>query len=203
MVVGITGGIGSGKSTVAHMFSKLENVAIYIADIEAKKLMNTSKTIKGSLIETFGAQTYINNQLNRPYLAGIVFQDKNKLAVLNTIVHPVVHQHLNDFINKNRSKDYILYENAVLFENGSDQICDKIITVTAPLETKIARVVKRDGTTRKEVLQRVKNQWTDEKKLLLSHYKILNISLDITNTKVLEIHNYLTKNKSTYKNISL
>lgn len=203
MVVGITGGIGSGKSTVAHMFSKLENVAIYIADIEAKKLMNTSKTIKDSLIETFGAQTYINNQLNRPYLAGIVFQDKNKLAVLNAIVHPVVHQHLNDFINKNRSKDYILYENAILFENGSDQICDKIITVTAPLETKIARVVKRDGTTRKEVLQRVKNQWTDEKKLLLSHYKILNISLDITNTKVLEIHNYLTKNKSTYKNISL
>lgn len=203
MVVGITGGIGSGKSTVANMFSKLENVAIYIADIEAKKLMNTSKTIKDSLIETFGEQTYVKNELNRPYLAGIVFQDKTKLAVLNAIVHPVVHQHLNDFINKNSSKDYILYENAILFENGSDQICDKIITVTAPLETKIDRVVKRDGTTKEEVLQRVKNQWTDEKKLLLSHYKILNISLDVTNAKVLEIHNYLTKNKSTYKNISL
>lgn len=203
MVVGVTGGIGSGKSTVVKIFSKIQNIAIYIADIEAKKLMNTSDIIKNALIKEFGKQTYLDNQLNRSYLADIVFKDKSKLTTLNSIVHPVVHQHLDSFIKNNSDKDYILYENAILFENNSHSICDKIITVTAPLETKIARVIKRDNASREAVLNRIKNQWTDEKKLLLSHYKILNISLESTNKDVLKIHNYLTKNKSFNKNILL
>lgn len=195
MVVGITGGIGSGKSTVVNMFSKFENIAIYIADEEAKKLMNTSSIIKESLIKEFGTDTYKNNQLNRPYLANIVFNNKNKLAILNSIVHPEVHKHLENFIKSNSFKDYILYENAILFENGSNKICDKIITVTAPLETKINRVIKRDNTTRDEVISRMKNQWSDQKKSLQSHYLIVNTSLQKTQTQVLKIHNSLTKKK--------
>lgn len=195
MVVGITGGIGSGKSTVVNMFSKFENIAIYIADEEAKKLMNTSSIIKESLIKEFGTDTYINNQLNRPYLANIVFNNKNKLAILNSIVHPEVHKHLENFIKSNSFKDYILYENAILFENGSNKICNKIITVTAPLETKINRVIKRDNTARDEVISRMKNQWSDQKKSLQSHYLIVNTSLQKTQTQVLKIHNSLTKKK--------
>ena len=195
MVVGITGGIGSGKSTIVNMFSKFENIVIYIADEEAKKLMNTSSIIKESLIKEFGTDTYKNNQLNRPYLANIVFNNKNKLAILNSIVHPEVHKHLENFIKSNGFKDYILYENAILFENGSNKICDKIITVTAPLETKINRVIKRDNTTRDEVISRMKNQWSDQKKSLQSHYLIVNTSLQKTQTQVLKIHNSLTKKK--------
>lgn len=193
MVVGITGGIGSGKSTVVKLFSKFENTAIYLADDEAKKLMNTSKEIKEKLIREFSDKVYKNNELNRPFLANIVFNNKEKLAVLNSIVHPVVHKHLQDFIHQNVDKSYILYENAILFENGSDTICDKVITVTAPKNIRIERVVKRDKTTVEAVQSRMKNQWKDIKKTLQSNYIVENIELIQTEQLVGKIHNKLTK----------
>lgn len=193
MVVGVTGGIGSGKTTVVKMFAKQPNVAVYFADIEAKQLMNTSTEIKQQLIANFTEEVYENNQLNRPFLASIVFNDKEKLALLNSIVHPVVHQHFQDFIASNRDKEYILYENAILFENGSNVLCDKIITVTAPQNVKIERVIKRDNCTEKEVLQRMKNQWLDTKKILQSNYVVYNVDLQFTEQQVLGIHNKLTK----------
>ncbi|WP_428742312.1 dephospho-CoA kinase [Tenacibaculum sp.] len=193
MIVGLTGGIGSGKSTIVKMFSQFDNIAIYIADDEAKKLMSTSKEIKNQLISEFGDQVYINNELNRAYLASIVFKNKEKLAILNSIVHPVVNEHLQSFIKKNTDKDYILYENAILFENGSDSFCDKIITVTAPEDVRINRVVKRDNTTIEDVKNRIKNQWNVTKKTLQSHYIIDNVDLTYSRQQVLKIHNYLTK----------
>lgn len=193
MVVGITGGIGSGKSTVVKLFSVFENIAIYLADNEAKKLMNTSEEIREQLIAEFSSEVYKNNELNRPFLANIVFQNKEKLAVLNAIVHPVVHQHLHNFIQKNKEKDYILYENAILFENGSNQICDKIITVTAPEEIRISRVVERDQTSCEAVKNRMNNQWSDIKKVLQSHYLIENLDLNHTEQQVFQIHKKLTK----------
>lgn len=189
MVVGVTGGIGSGKSTVVRLFSELGDVAVYIADEEAKKLMNTSEEIREKLIKVFSSEAYINKELNRPFIAGIVFNDKDKLAVLNSIVHPVVKNHLQDFIVKNQNKDYVLYENAILFENGSNEICDKIVTVTAPKELKIERVIKRDKTTREEVLRRMSSQWSDAKKMLQSNYIIENIKLIETQKKVKLVHN--------------
>ncbi|WP_262914360.1 MULTISPECIES: dephospho-CoA kinase [Tenacibaculum] len=194
MVVGITGGIGSGKSTVLKLFKELGNIATYIADKEAKDLMNTSKVIQEKLVLEFGEEVYLNNKLNRPFLANIVFKNKEKLAVLNEIVHPVVYNHLENFIKNNIDKDYILYENAILFENGSDVFCDKIITVTAPEEVKINRVISRDKTSEKEVRNRMKNQWKDSKKILQSNYIICNVSLEETKGKVLKIHNKLTQN---------
>ncbi len=193
MVIGITGGIGSGKSTVVKMFSKFKNIAIYIADDEAKSLMNSSNIIKTQLIAEFGKDVYLNNNLNRPYLANIVFKDKQKLSVLNAIVHPIVNQHLQDFILKNNDKDYILYENAILFENGSNAFCDKIITVTAPEKIRIQRVLERDKSTIDAVKSRIKNQWSQSKKTLQSHYIIKNTTLTKTETTVLYIHNILTK----------
>lgn len=192
MIVGLTGGIGSGKTTVLNLFKEF-NVATYIADIEAKQLMNTSNVIKEKLIKEFGEDTYINNNLNRPYLAEIVFKNKEKLRVLNNIVHPEVYKHLQSFIANNSDKDYIIYENAILFENGSDTLCDKIITITAPKDIKIQRVVKRDSTTKKEVILRMNNQWLDEKKVLQSNYIIENIELKNTQKMVQQIHNFLTQ----------
>jgi len=196
MVIGLTGGIGSGKSTVVNMFSEFENIAIYIADDEAKKLMNTSAKIKTQLITEFGEEAYINNELNRPYLASIVFNNKEKLTTLNAIVHPIVNEHLQLFIKENNGKDYVLYENAILFENGSDSFCDKIITVTAPENVRINRVIKRDNSTIENVKSRIKNQWSETKKTLQSNYLIENLTLTKTKEQVLKIHNSLTKKRS-------
>lgn len=193
MVVGLTGGIGSGKSTILKMFSKFENIAVYIADEEAKKLMTSSSEIKSQLIAEFGEETYKDNQLNREYLANIVFKDKSKLTKLNSIVHPVVHKHLQNFIDNNSKKKYILYENAILFENGSNHICDKIITVTAPENIRLERVLKRDNSNIEAVKNRMKNQWSQAKKTLQSHYIIENLTLNSSNNQVLKIHNNLTK----------
>lgn len=194
MLVGLTGGIGSGKTTVAKMLAAFDNVVVYFADDEAKKLMNTSKHIKERLIEEFSKEVYNSKGvLNRPFLAGIVFSDKEKLKTLNSIVHPVVHQHLQDFLKTHKDKDYILYENAILFENGSSKLCDKIITVTAPEELRIDRVMKRDNVSYEEVKNRIKNQWTDEKKTIQSHYLVHNLNITVVNEQIKNIHNKLTE----------
>lgn len=192
MLVGITGGIGSGKTTVAKLFAKFENVVIYFADKEAKQLMNTSSIIKEKIIANFSSEAYINDELNRKFLSNIVFNNKEKLHLLNSIVHPEVFKHLQDFREENANKDYILYENAILFENGSDKLCDKIITVTAPVDVRIQRVVERDKVTKEEVMSRINNQWTDMKKILQSNYVIHNILLSDTENQVSKIHNKLT-----------
>nr|WP_299135406.1 dephospho-CoA kinase [uncultured Tenacibaculum sp.] len=195
MVIGLTGGIGSGKSTVAKLFSKFNNIAIYNADLEAKKLMNTSSEIKNKLIKEFSNEVYKSNQLNRPFLANIVFNNNERLNSLNSIVHPVVHNHLNNFIKINNNKEYILYENAILFENKSNLFCDKIITVTAPIKTRIQRVIKRDNSTYEDVEKRINNQWKDSKKIIQSHYVIHNLSLNETEKEISRIHNFLTNTK--------
>ncbi|APZ47530.1 dephospho-CoA kinase [Polaribacter reichenbachii] len=193
-IVGLTGGIGSGKTTVAKFFAENNNVAIYIADVEAKKLMNSSGIIKQKLINNFGENSYKDNILNRKYIADIVFKDKEKLSELNAIVHPEVKKHFQEFVNKNNDKDYIIYENAILFESKSSLNCDIIITVYADLDTKINRVIARDSSTKKEVLNRMKNQWNDQKKMFQSNYIIYNEKLDDTKSQVSKIHSILTLN---------
>ena len=191
-IVGLTGGIGSGKTTVAIFFSAYKNVAIYIADQEAKQLMNSSVAIKEKLIQNFGEQSYSNGSLNRKYIADIVFNDKEKLTQLNAIVHPEVKKHFQNFIKINAQKEYIIYENAILFESKSNLFCDIVITVFAATNTKIKRVISRDKSSEKEVLNRMKNQWKDDKKMLQSNYVICNENLDETKKSVHKIHNILT-----------
>jgi dephospho-CoA kinase len=193
MIIGLTGGIGSGKTTVAKIFSKFDNVAVYIADVEAKKLMNSSESIKEKLIYEFGAASFVNQKLNRKYISEIVFKNKEKLAVLNSIVHPEVKKHFREFVQNHSDQKYIIYENAILFESKSNLFCDLIITVYADLNTKIKRVILRDLSTEKEVLNRMKNQCKDDKKILQSNYIICNENLDITTNQVNKIHNILTK----------
>ena len=193
MVVGVTGGIGSGKTTIVKMFAKFKNVAIYFADDEAKKIMNSSIEIREKLIENFSENVFIGKKLNTSFLASIVFNDKKKLAILNNIVHPVVHHHFKSFVKKNEDKKYVVYENAILFENNSHLLCDKIITVYAPLKVKVQRVVLRDNVTSDLVEKRMRNQWPDMKKIIQSHYVINNLMLNKSELLVSQIHNKLTQ----------
>lgn len=191
-VIGLTGGIGSGKTTVLKMFQEL-GIPVYIADIEAKKLMQTNKSLKKELITHFGELTFKNNQLNTTYLAEIVFSDINKLKLINQLVHPKVIEHFKQFKNQHQSS-YIVFENAILFENNFDNLCDYIITITAPLIERIKRVKLRDGIDEKQILNRMQHQWPDEKKIKNSHFIIENTNLNQTQNQVLAIHKQLLNN---------
>ena len=196
MIVGLTGGIGSGKTTVTRFFSEFKNNAVYIADEEAKKLMNSSKTIQSKIIDQFGEESYKNKKLNNAFIANIVFKDKKKLAILNGIVHPEVKKHFQKFVHQNKNKEYILYENAILFESKSNLFCDIIISVFVPLKQRISRVILRDTISKEEVENRIDNQWLEDKKTLQSNYLIYNNSLENTKEQVNKIHNILTKKSS-------
>ncbi len=193
MVVGLTGGIGSGKSTVARAFQKIGNIAVYFADDEAKKLMTTSSIIKNQICREFGEEAYQGSLLNRAFIADVVFSTPEKLVRLNSIVHPEVYKHFRTFVKANKDKDYVLYENAILFENASAVLCDKIITVIADENLRIERVIKRDSTTESAVKARINSQWKDSKKALLSNYIVRNNTSDNLLDQIMKIHNNLTK----------
>lgn len=196
MIVGLTGGIGSGKTTVANFFSVYPDVVIYLADDEAKKLMNTSKIIQQKIIKAFGDNAYKNEELQRAFLAKIVFNNPEKLSILNSIVHPEVRNHFRIFVENNRDKKLIIYENAILFESKSNQFCDLIICVISDLDTRIQRVIQRDDSNKEVVIERIKNQLSDEAKMLQSNYIILNENFQNTKKQVNNIYKILTKNKS-------
>lgn len=196
MIVGLTGGIGSGKTTVAKLFQNFDTVAVYIADVEAKKIMNSSDVIRTKIITAFGKSTYKDNQLERSYLASIVFNNKEKLHILNNIVHPEVESNFQEFVQLHKKKTYIIYESAILFESRSQQQFNFVISVFLALEERVKRVVKRDHSSKQEVLDRIAYQWKEDKKLLLSNYLIRNQSFQETEASVKEIHSILTKKKS-------
>jgi dephospho-CoA kinase len=192
MIVGLTGGIGSGKTTVASFF-KDYGVPVYIADEEAKKLMNRSKVIKRKLVQLFGEKAYINSELNKPYIANIIFNNKTYLQKMNAIIHPRVARHFIKWVKK-QNAPYVIKEVAILFENGGYKSCDAVITVTAPKDIRINRLLKRDNSTIEKIESIMKNQWTDEQKVKLSDYVIENISLESTKNQVSIIHNEIMKN---------
>jgi dephospho-CoA kinase len=191
IVVGLTGGIGSGKTTVAKMFSKL-GVPVYISDVEAKKLMRKSKIIKRKLLELFGADAYDNNELNKPFIASIIFNDKNMLKQMNAIIHPRVASHFEKWANK-QNTPYVIKEVAILFENGGEKLCDYVITVTAPKAVKIDRVLVRDNSSKEKVEAIMKNQWSDAEKIKRSHFVIENVDLVKTEKQVSSVHEQILK----------
>lgn len=189
ITVALTGGIGSGKTTVAKAFASL-GIPIYIADDEAKALMNRSKIIKRKLIKLFGEEAYIEGKLNRPFLANAIFNDKSMLEQMNAIVHPKVGSHFNKWKAKQKSP-YVIKEAAIIFENGSFKNYDYIIAVVAPKSLRIERVLNRDNTTKEKILAIMKNQWDDREKIRHSHFVIQNKTLKSTQSQVQEIHNKL------------
>jgi dephospho-CoA kinase len=184
-IIGLTGGIGSGKTMVAVYFKSF-GIPVYIADKEARKLMTSDKIIEALSIE-FGKEILENGFLNREKLAQLVFNNPKKLKKLNSIIHPEVKKHFVNWVEKHKNYPFVVKEAAILFESGSYKYCDTIITVTAPLETRLQRVMKRDKTDRESVLKRIENQWTDEQRITKSNYVIHNLSVESTKKQVDEI----------------
>lgn len=188
-IVGITGGIGSGKTTVAKMFESF-GIPVYYADDEAKNLTATSPVIREGLIGLLGEETFKNGVLDRKYMAGKIFNDKDLLEKANAIIHPQVALHFENWVS-NQSTPYVLKEAAILFESGSYQQCDKTILITAPEDIRIQRVMERDGVSKEEVLARIKNQWPDSEKKKLADFIVENIDLNSTEKKVQKLHTQL------------
>ncbi|WJS93025.1 dephospho-CoA kinase [Flavobacterium johnsoniae] len=184
-VIGLTGGIGSGKTTIANYFNEL-GVPVYIADDGAKRVMQ-SHDILEEVKSVFGNSIFDGEVLNRAKLAQIVFNDKEQLAKLNAIVHPGVKRDFELWMQGYKNYDYVIYEAAILFESGRYKECDVIITVTAPEEIRIERVIERDKTTREQVLSRMKMQWDDEKRISKSNFVINNDNLKIAKEEVVKI----------------
>ncbi|MCO4291479.1 dephospho-CoA kinase [Solitalea sp. MAHUQ-68] len=191
--IGITGGIGSGKSTVVKIFEQL-GVPAFIADIEAKKVMVEDATLITGLKQNFGDQVYFDDgTLNRKLLADIVFNNPEKLATLNSLVHPAVFRSFDRWSLSFHKKPYLLKEAALLFESGSYQQNDFNILVTAPEDLRINRVMQRDGSSEDEVKSRIKNQFSEEEKLKLADYIILNDEKKALIPQVLTLHREFLK----------
>ena len=188
-LVGLTGGIGSGKTTVSAMFENL-GVPVYNSDARAKKLMNTSDSLRDEIIELLGEEAYKEGELQRTYVAKKVFASPDLLKELNALVHPAVKK---DFAQWATQQDfsYVIQEAAILIENGSHSAFDKMILVTAPLEDRITRLLQRDSSSREDILERVQHQWEDSKKEQFADYVIENIELPETAKQVARIHSEL------------
>lgn len=171
--IGITGGIGSGKSTVCKVFKAL-GIPVYHADDSARTITDRNPEVIDRIKQAFGDDMYANGLLNRPKMAALVFNNPEELAKLNSIVHPAVRAELPVWLEANKNAPYMLYEAAILFESGAYKLVDKSILVAADEEARIERVMQRDNVGREEVLNRVKNQWADKEKLELANYVIWN-----------------------------
>jgi len=196
--VGLTGGIGSGKTTIANLFALHFSIPIYIADTKAKELVANNKQLQQEIVALLGEEAFVEGRYNTAFVAKEVFSNKDKLDKLNAIIHPYVQQ---DFLQWKQSQQapYVIKEAAILFESGSYRDCDFIIMVTAPLEERIKRVMLRDKIDKETVEKRIKNQWNDEKKIELSTFVIENREIDKNLDKIEIIHSKIVK--MTAKNV--
>jgi dephospho-CoA kinase len=191
IIIGLTGGIGSGKSTVAKIFAQL-GIPVLDADATAKAIMNEDHSVKTKLIELFGEDAYKENQLNRPYIAQLVFEDAFKLQQLNAIIHPITIQYAKDWASK-QTAPYVIKEAALFFESGSSEGVEKIIGVTAPKHIRIQRVMQRDQITREDVIKRMEHQLEDSLKMKLCDWVIQNDDMHLLIPQVLAIHQEISK----------
>lgn len=188
--IGITGGIGSGKTTVCRVFEIL-GLPVFYADDVAKMLMHTDTLLRASIIDQFGKDSYTENgELNRKYISSIVFKDKNQLTTLNALVHPAVFQAFDRWVSEQKGIPYVLKEAALLFESDSYKMCDQTILVKSPDELKIKRIMKRDHTTAGEVRQRMERQFTDEQKEKLVDHLIINDEQVLVIPQILALHQH-------------
>jgi dephospho-CoA kinase len=185
-IIGLTGGIGSGKSTVLELF-KILGVKTYSADESAKKLVNTDPNLINLLKSSFGINIYHKGLLNTRKLSKIVFEDTEKLKLLNSIIHPAVARDFKLFLNS-INEDYIVKEAAIIFETKSENNYDKIIFIQSPLEIRIERVTMRDNISREEVMKRINNQLDENLIINKCDYVIANKNIKDLEAKVLSIH---------------
>jgi dephospho-CoA kinase len=171
--IGVTGGIGSGKTTVCKIIEKL-GFPVFYSDLEAKNLMLHSAHVISAVKHVFGESAYTGGQLNRPHLAQIVFNNPSLLNELNQIIHPEVRKAFDAFVQENVNQKLVFNEAAILFETGAYKNFDFTILVSAPIELRVKRVCERDHVSEKDVVKRIQNQWPDEKKIPLANFVIHN-----------------------------
>ena len=185
--VGLTGGIGSGKTTIANLFATEFAIPIYIADTKAKELIAQDTHLQQEIKALLGEDAFVEGKYNTAFVASIVFSTPEKLQALNQLIHPYVQQDFARWREEQHSP-YVIKESAILFESGSYKDCDYIITVTAPLEERIRRVMLRDKIDRKTVEKRIKNQWNDENRIKLSTFVLDNGDFGRNLDKIQTIH---------------
>tara|TARA_Y100000739_G_scaffold200081_1_gene184057 strand:+ start:322 stop:906 length:585 start_codon:yes stop_codon:yes gene_type:complete len=184
--IGLTGGIGCGKTTVANIFKQL-GIPIYSSDSRAKDLLLKNHFLRESLISLFGDKVIIDGILNTSYIASKVFSNPKELIKLNALVHPFVQKDF-DAWSASQNSDYVLKESAILIETGADKFLDKIILVISPEELKFSRVMLRDQITKEDVLLRMNKQWTDNQKRINADYIIYNDEKTSLINQILNLH---------------
>jgi len=188
LIIGLTGGIGSGKSIVAEIFQNF-GIPVYLADTKAKDLMISNQVLKEKIIDLLGNAAYNDNRLNTNFIANHVFSDPSLLYHLNNLVHPVVFEDFKKWCRKKNDFPYVIQESAILFESGYSESFDYVVVVHANEQIRIERVIKRDGITRKKVVSRMKNQMDAAKKKQLADFVIRNNGHELITQQVLELHN--------------
>lgn len=190
-IIGVTGGIGSGKTTVCKLFER-KGVPVYYADDRAKAIYSENMVLRNGVINLLGAEAYIGNQINKAFVSSVVFHDKVKLEALNDLVHPIVK---NDFENwaANQTSGFVIKEAAILFESGSYKTCDMTILIKSHGKDRVERVKKRDGLSDTEIQNRMDKQWTDEQKEALADLVLENDKLNDLPNKVDELYSQILK----------
>lgn len=183
--IGITGGIGSGKSIVCEIF-KLLGIPVFQADFVAGKLINSDAVIRNELISQYGNDIYIDRKVNREKLADIIFNNDAELEKVNKIIHPAVRIEFMNWV-KNQETEYVIHEAAILFESGFYKMMDSTILVTAPEEMRIERVIKRNGLTRENVISRIAKQWPDSEKRKFATFELINDNKSLLIPQIIEI----------------
>ncbi|HCD68626.1 MAG TPA: dephospho-CoA kinase [Bacteroidetes bacterium] len=186
--IGITGGMGAGKSTMCKIFGQL-GVSIYDADSRAKFIMSNNQELKKAITENFGWDAYTRkDELNREYLAKVVFNNEEKLELLNNLVHPAVKNDYEQWAQEHRDEPYSLKEAALLFESMSYKTLHKVIVIASPIETRIERIMKRDHVKREDILKRIQNQSTDRERMNKADWVIYNDGVRSLIEQTLEVH---------------
>ena len=185
--IGITGGIGSGKTTISTLF-QLHGIPVYNADEETKLLNNSSPIIREQLTKLFGDELYVNNELDKEKFANIIFSDPEKLQLANSIIHPVVLKHFTDWCSQKSEHSIVALEAAILFESGFHKYLDKTVTVYSPVEHRVSRVSVRDNVPIKMVEDRIKHQMPEREKIGLAEYVIVN---DYENSLIVQVEDLI------------
>jgi len=186
MKLGITGGIGSGKTSVCRVFGVL-GIPVFSADPEAQIIMNNDRSVMNGINDIAGRNLYPGDKLNKEELASLIFNDPELLKRVNSLVHPVVFDHFREWSGI-QNTPYVIMEAAILFESGASNLVDRVATVVAPVEERISRVILRNKLTREQVVDRIKNQMTDEERIRLSDYVINNSENEMIIPVILGIH---------------
>lgn len=186
-VIGLTGGIGSGKSTVARVFNTI-GVPVFYADDVAKNIYETDAEVLNSVKKNFGIDVFDNGSLDKMKLGNLIFSDVEKMRQLNSIVHPAVRNAFRTWMKKHPASPYVIIEAAILIESGTHKDCDEIILVTAPQNLRISRVMKRDGVSETSINLRMKNQWTDEEKRKFTSIELVNDETELLIPQILKLH---------------